>query len=277
MTVYDLHCHSYHSDGVLTPEEVVKRAKACQVDVLALTDHDVVSGLAEARLAAAECGIRFIPGIEISVTWDKQLIHVVGLNIDFASAPLLSGLTQQAKTRLAHAERIAEQLEKAGIKGVKQGVWELVGHDNITRTHFARYLVQQGKAPNMRDCFERFLKHGRPGYVSAQWVSLGEAVQWIKQSGGLAVIAHPTRYKMTAAKLSRLIADFEECGGRGLEIIYGNCSAEVMDSNIAVLKRSQLLASIGSDFHDPGDRWIELGRFPPMPEGLPVVWQEFAV
>lgn len=275
MTVYDLHSHSHYSDGVLTPKELVKRAKACQVDVLALTDHDVVTGLVEAKLAAAEYDIRFIPGIEISVTWDKQLIHVVGLNIDIDSAPLLQGLAEQAKTRLGRAERIAEQLEKAGIGGIKQGVWDLVGHENITRTHFARYLVKVGKAPNMRDCFERFLKHGRPGYVSAQWVELGKAVQWIKQAGGLAVIAHPSRYKMTATKLRRLIADFEECGGRGLEVIYGNCTQDVMESNVALLKRSQLLASMGSDFHDPDDRWTELGRFLPMPALLPVIWHEF--
>lgn len=274
MTVYDLHSHSCYSDGVLTPHEVVKRAKACGVDVLALTDHDVVAGLAQASTAAQECGIRLIPGIEISVTWDKQLIHIVGLNIDAQSPPLLNGLKQQAQTRYARAVRIAEQLEKAGVHGVQQAVWEFVGHENITRTHFARYLVQIGKAPNVRDSFERFLKNGKPGYVSAQWVSLTEAVQWITQAGGLAVIAHPSRYRMTTAKLRRLIADFEECGGRGLEVIYGNCTAEVVDNNIALLNRSQLLASVGSDFHDPEDRWIELGRLLPLPQNVVGVWQE---
>jgi predicted metal-dependent phosphoesterase TrpH len=269
---YDLHSHSTASDGTLTPTELVRRAHQHGVDVLALTDHDCVTGLTEAIAAAHEEQISLLPGIELSATWASRTIHIVGLDIDFHNRQLLDGCKAIQSTRIQRAEEMARRLGRKGIPDALNGARKFAGAGNITRTHFARYLVELGKANSVSDVFNRYLVPNKPGYVKTQWAELEEAVAWIVSAGGQAVIAHPGRYKLTSTKMRALLGDFVDCGGTGLEVVYSGCDRGTVESNAHFARQFGLKASAGSDFHNPGIPWIELGKLPPLPRHLDPVW-----
>jgi len=272
--IYDLHCHSTASDGDLSPAELVQRAHDQRVDVLALTDHDVTDGLSEAANTAATLGMGFVPGIEISVTWQKQTIHVVGLHIDPESQELQLGLAKLREFRNWRAEEIGRRLEKKGIAGAYEGARQLAKGAILSRTHFAQFLVANGYAKDMRELFKRYLIKNKPGYVPGEWASLEEAVGWIVNSGGQAVIAHPARYKVTATRLRRLIKDFKQAGGGGFEVVSGTHSNDEIKYMGRLANQFGLLASCGSDFHSPNNVYLELGRLPAMPEACMPVWSD---
>lgn len=271
--VYDLHCHSTASDGSLTPAELVQKAKQLGVGVLSLTDHDETAGLAEATEAAGQLGIGFIPGIELSVTWQRQTFHIVGLNIDSKSPELQLGLEKLRTFRDWRGEEIAHRLDKAGISGALEGARAFAKGKILSRTHFAHFLVDQGHAKDMGDVFKRYLVHNKPGYVSGEWASLEEAVNWIRRPGGIAVIAHPARYKITATRLRKLIGEFKELGGEGFEVVSGTHSRDEVQYMSRLATQFELLASCGSDYHGPRSPYLELGRLLPLPEACIPVWQ----
>ncbi|HBH35639.1 MAG TPA: phosphatase [Gammaproteobacteria bacterium] len=273
--IYDLHTHSTASDGTLTPTQLVQCAHGAGVRVLALTDHDSIVGIAEAQKAASKYGLQLIPGAEISVTWQGATIHIVALGIDPQSPSLQQGLKKLVEFRHWRAEEIGRKLEKAGIGGAYEAARSLSNGTLISRTHFARFLVGQGKAKDMRAVFRHYLVKGKPGHVHGQWSSLDEAVGWIREAGGQAVIAHPARYRLTRTKLRRLIRDFREAGGAALEVVSGSHSAEEAFTMAAHAKDYGLLSSAGSDFHSPEQPWIQLGRLPQLPHGCVPVWRDW--
>jgi 3',5'-nucleoside bisphosphate phosphatase len=272
---YDLHSHSTASDGTLTPTELLARAAAQGVGALALTDHDTTAGLAEGAEAAAAYGVRFVAGIEVSVTWRKALVHIVGLHIEPDCVPLQEGLDRLRECRNTRAVEMGRSLEGSGIPGAYEGACRHAGGAIVGRTHFARFLVEGGYARDVREVFERFLVPGRPGYVAAQWAGLEEAVSWIRAAGGQAVIAHPARYRMTATRLRELIGEFKECGGAGMEVVSGSHSREDCYGMATHARRSRLLASCGSDYHGPENPWVELGRLAALPAGCTPIWESW--
>jgi predicted metal-dependent phosphoesterase TrpH len=272
---YDLHNHSTASDGTLSPTELVERAAAAGVRVLALTDHDTTEGIAEARRAAARLDIGLIPGVEISVTWQAQTIHILGLNVEIDNPRLQQGLAGLRAFRSRRAQRIAEALEQAGIPDTYAAARELADGGLISRTHFARHLVERGLAEDERQVFKRFLVKGKPGHVAGQWAELADALDWIHQAGGQAVIAHPARYRMTRSKLRRLLREFVALNGAGIEVVSGSHSR---DDYYVMAKHAQdfgLYASAGSDFHSPDYPWITLGKLPRLPDGCRPIWQDW--
>ncbi len=271
--LYDLHSHSNCSDGTLTPAELVARAKQKGVDVLALTDHDTVAGIEQAQTAAQQQGIKLLPGVEISVTWRDRLIHIVGLNIDIHNQQLIDGLAYNRSLRHKRALKMAEKLEKKGIKGVLEGVKQHAGEAAITRTHFARFLVEQGYAKNIDEVFRKFIVSGKPGFVKMQWIDMPTAIKWIVDAGGIAVIAHPGRYKMTRAWLGRLFNDFIAAGGKAIEVNFSSSSKDEISKFAQLAKDYQLLASSGSDFHDPETNWLDLGMHKSLPQSVTPVWE----
>ncbi len=274
----DLHAHSTASDGTLTPSQLVAKAAACGLRVLALTDHDTTSGLEEARAAAQGSPLTLIPGIEISVSWNHHTVHIVGLNIDPANAALQQGLARLLAFRAWRAEEIGARLEKkAGIAGAYVGSLAYAKGSMVGRTHFARFLLDHGHVKTLQDAFDRYLKRGRPGYVPGEWAGLAEAVGWIAQSGGQAVIAHPARYPFTATKLRELLGAFKECGGHGLEVVSGSHSRDDYFVMANLARRFGLCASAGSDYHGPENPWLELGVLPTLPEGCVPVWQSWEI
>jgi predicted metal-dependent phosphoesterase TrpH len=272
---YDLHSHSTASDGSLSPARLVERARSQGVDVLALTDHDNTAGLAEARQAAGAAGIQLVPGVEISVTWNGLTVHVLGLGIDPDSSPLQKGLATLQQFRRWRGEEIGRRLAKAGVDNALQGAKRFCSGKLISRTHFALYLVEQGYAKDVRDVFKRYLVRNKPGYVPGQWAGLEEAIQWIKDAGGLAAIAHPVRYKLTNKRLRQLLGEFKECGGEALEVVSSSHSADECRTMARYANDLKLLASCGSDYHGPEHAWIELGRIPPLPGECVPVWSRW--
>ncbi|HEC19282.1 MAG TPA: PHP domain-containing protein [Gammaproteobacteria bacterium] len=272
---YDLHSHTTLSDGTLSPQDLVCRARAQGVDVLAVTDHDVTDGLAEATVTAAEVGLHLVPGVEISVTWSGVTFHIVGLNIDPAHAGLQAGLARLRAFRTERGEEIARRLEKHGIEGALAGAQAFASGPILSRTHFARFLVAAGHAQDMRKVFRKFLIHNRPGYVSGHWATLEEAVGWIVAAGGQAVIAHPARYRVSATRLRQFIEAFRDCGGVGIEVVSGSHSAGDVAGMAQYAKRYGLLASCGSDYHGPEQSWQELGRPMVLPAGCVPVWNDW--
>ncbi|MGB5082200.1 MAG: 3',5'-nucleoside bisphosphate phosphatase [Burkholderiales bacterium] len=269
----DLHCHSTASDGLLRPREVVRRAAANGVDMLALTDHDDVSGLPEARAEAASRGVRLVDGVEISVTWEENTIHVVGLAIDPDNSALNLGLVKVRSSRVRRAIRISESLERAGIHGSFSGAMGYVHNPNIiSRTHFARFLVEAGHAPDVRSVYQRYLVKGKPGYVPHQWASLSDAVAWIRASGGVAVIAHPGRYGLAPSEMRRLLAQFRDHDGAGIEVVTGSHSAGQYHEFATLAREFGLLVSRGSDFHGEGESRTDLGALPKRYEEMKSVW-----
>lgn len=270
---YDLHSHSLASDGALSPATLIRAAHAAGIGVLALTDHDTTDGICEAASAAQTLGLRLVPGAEISVTWQAQTIHILGLGLDTGNAILQAGLAQLREFRDWRAEEIGQRLARAGIGGAWTGARALAQGRIVSRTHFAQYLVGQGHAASVRDVFRRFLVNNKPGFVSGQWAALDDALAWIRAAGGIAVIAHPARYPLTASKLRRLIGEFRELGGVGLEVVSGSHSRDNVDTMAALCRNEQLLASCGSDYHGPDNGWVRLGELPELPIGCVPVWQ----
>ncbi|QIK38143.1 PHP domain-containing protein [Caldichromatium japonicum] len=271
----DLHTHSTASDGTLTPSQLVVRAHAAGVRVLALTDHDTTDGLAEAGSAAAALGLYLVPGVEISVTWGGITVHLVGLHIDPGNAALQAGLTRLLDFRAWRAEEIGRRLAQHGIAGAYERARTLAQGRLVGRTHFARFLVECGQAPDVQTVFRHFLTRGKPGHVPSDWARLEEAVGWIRAAGGEAVIAHPARYDLTARQLSRLCGEFRELGGLGIEVVSGSHDRDAI-LRMAQLARAQgLRASAGSDYHGPEQPWLELGRLPPLPAGCVPIWADW--
>jgi predicted metal-dependent phosphoesterase TrpH len=272
---YDLHCHSRISDGVLAPAEVVRRAAKNGVDTLALTDHDDVRGISEASATARECGIEFVPGVEISVSWHEVTLHIVGLHIDPEHPVLLAGLAGIRAGRRQRAEKMAESLAAAGVPDALAGAMSFAGNpDAIGRTHFARHLVSAGYASEPREVFRRFLTRGKPGYVAHQWASLPEAVSWIKAAGGQAVIAHPGRYDLSAAQMRKLAEAFRLLGGVGIEVVTGSHQPNQYFQYADFARAQGLLASRGADFHAPGEG-ADLGRLPALPKNCTPIWHDW--
>ena len=271
----DLHCHSTASDGVLAPADVVRRAHANGVDLLALTDHDELLGLPEAAATAAGLGLRFVPGVEISVSWLDQTIHIVGLAVDPANAALAAGLRQVRDGRDGRAARIAGELERIGIGGALEGALRYVGNPAlISRAHFARFLVEAGAARNVHEVFLHYLARGKPGYVEHVWATLDEALGWIKGAGGVAVIAHPGRYRLSHAEMDIFFEKFRELGGDAVEVSCGAHDGGQLLAFARMARRFGLLASRASDFHGPADSPVDLGRAPPLPPDLTPVWSK---
>ncbi|MCG7918411.1 MAG: PHP domain-containing protein [Candidatus Thiodiazotropha taylori] len=273
--VYDLHSHSTASDGTLSPRALVQRAAEAGVEVLALTDHDTTAGIDEASEAAQSCGLVLIPGVEVSVSWNRQTVHLVGLNLDPHDSRLDAGLQKLRDFREWRAEEIGRRLDKAGISGAYEGALALAEGCLVSRTHFARFLVQSGIVEDERKVFKRFLVSGKPGHVPGEWASLEEAVGWIHAAGGQAVIAHPARYRMTRSKLRQLLKQFVALQGDGLEVVSGSHSRDDYVNMAKHARDFDLLASAGSDFHCPENPWVELGRLPRLPEGCKPVWQNW--
>lgn len=273
----DLHCHSTVSDGLLVPAEVVRRAHGNGVELLALTDHDELGGLAEARAAADEVGLRFVNGVEVSISWsDDQTVHVVGLGVDPAHPALADGLREVRSGRDARAGRMAAELDKVGIHGAYEGALRYVGNPAlISRAHFARYIVELGMAKDTKAVFDHWLAKGKPGYVSHAWATLEQAVAWIVGAGGTAVIAHPGRYRLSKAERRELFGAFKDMGGEGLEVLSGSHGAEEAQEFARICREFGFLASRASDFHGPGESWIDLGRMPDLPEDLSPVWSKW--
>ena len=273
---YDLHCHSTASDGVLSPAKVVQRAAANGVSVLALTDHDELAGLVPAAEAARAAGIRFVTGVEISITWGGISIHIVGLDVDPANETLATNLDFVRSSRGRRAERIAAELDRLGIAGSLEGAYAHAENPKVIgRTHFARFLVQRGIASDVASVFKRYLARGKPGYVAHQWAELADAVAWIRASGGRAVVAHPGRYKLPRSELRRFLGEFKAAGGEGIEVVTGSHSPEQYGEFARLAREFEFLASRGSDFHGPEESLADLGRLPPLPADLKPVWHDW--
>ncbi|GJH42507.1 RNase RNM [Pasteurella canis] len=270
LTIYDLHCHSTASDGVLSPTDVVNRAAQKGVNVLALTDHDTVSGISEAKKAACQQGITFINGVEISTLWENRAIHIVGLGFDETSEKLTALLTQQAVLRHQRAIEIGEKLAKVGVENAFEEAKKLATGE-VTRAHYARLLVQLGKVANENQAFKKYLSQGKSCYVKSQWCDIPTAIDIIHQSGGLAVLAHPLRYTMTTKWLKKLIADFKLWGGDALEVAGCGQTKEQRLLLARWAKENKLLSSVGSDFHFSCG-WIELGKSLQLPDDCLPIW-----
>ncbi|WP_165855356.1 PHP domain-containing protein [Marinobacter sp. JSM 1782161] len=270
----DLHCHSTASDGVLSPTELVARAAERGVTHLALTDHDTTAGLPEAAKAANDAGICLVPGIELSCQWRSQTIHVVGLGFDDNHPRWREALTGQAENRWRRARMIAERLTRLRVDDLLDKATAQAGGDVPGRPHFARVLVEEDVVRDSGQAFKRYLGAGKPGDVKACWPSLETVVQWIIDAGGVAVVAHPRKYKMTATRLRALMSDFRAAGGHGMEVLTSGQSSGDLGFLVELCRREGYLASQGSDFHFPGAAWCELGRLPGvLPDDLEPVWQ----
>jgi predicted metal-dependent phosphoesterase TrpH len=273
----DLHCHSVVSDGTLTPEELAARAAANGVELWALTDHDEVGGQEKAAAAAKACGIRYLCGVEVSVTFLNQTVHIVGLGVDPENTALRAGLTATRGGRTARARDMAAELARVGIPGVFEGALKYVGNPElISRSHFARYLVEAGICPDTNSVFRKYLAQGKPGYVPHRWASLGDAVGWITGAGGAAVIAHPARYKFSANEEFALFTEFKGHGGAGVEVVTGSHTTAEYLTYGAAAKDYGLAASRGSDFHSPNESHTDLGSLPYLPGTLTPVWELLA-
>lgn len=273
----DLHCHSVVSDGTLTPEELAARAAANGVELWALTDHDEIGGQHRAAAAAKAHGMKYLTGTEISVTFAGETVHIVGLGFDPDDARMLQGLSDTRGGRAARAREIADGLAQAGIKDAFEGALRYVGNpDLISRTHFARFLVESGVCADVGEVFRRFLTPGKPGYVEHRWASLRHAVEWITGSGGMAIIAHPARYKFTANEEYALFTEFKAHGGRGVEVVTGSHTTAEYVRYGEMAKEFGLAASRGSDFHSPGESHTDLGKLPYLPGELTPVWELLA-
>jgi len=277
LTNADLHCHSTVSDGGLAPELLAERACAGGVELWALTDHDEVKGIGAAREAARRLGMGFLAGVEISVSFAGQVVHIVGLGVDETNPALVAGLHATRGGRGPRAQDMAAGLARVGIQGAYEGALRFVGNPElISRTHFARWLVESGHCRDVSEVFRKYLTEGKPGFVPHRWAALGDAVRWITEAGGIAVIAHPARYKFTPNEEYALFSEFKQHGGLGVEVVTGSHSdAEAVRYGEMALEFG-LLASRGSDFHAPGESRTELGSLPHLPAQLEPVWLRLA-
>ncbi|MDI1258868.1 3',5'-nucleoside bisphosphate phosphatase [Aquabacterium sp.] len=270
----DLHCHSNVSDGTLTPEALAERAKRNGVQLWALTDHDEVGGQHRARAAAQAQGMAYLTGSEVSVTFAGKTVHIVGLGFDPDHPSLQQGLVDTRGGRERRARDMAEGLAKVGIPNAFEGALRYVANpDLISRTHFARYLVEIGVCSEAHDVFKRYLTEGKPGYVEHRWATLSDAIHWITEAGGEAVIAHPGRYGFTPNEEYALFTEFKAHGGRGVEVVTGSHTVPEYAKYADMAIEFDLLASRGSDFHDPAESHTDLGTLPDLPGRLTPVWQ----
>ena len=269
----DLHCHSVISDGTLTPEALAERAKTNGVELWALTDHDEIGGLGRAAAAAKAQGLNYLTGAEISVTFAGETVHIVGLGFDADNAALTQGLHNTRGGRSQRAMDMAEGLAKVGIKGAFEGALKFVGNPElISRTHFARFLVESGVCSETHEVFRKYLTEGKPGYVPHRWATLRDAVTWITQAKGVAVIAHPGRYKFTANEEYALFTEFKAHGGQAVEVVTGSHTTQEYVKYAETAKEFGLAASRGSDFHSPDESRTDLGALPFLPGELTPVW-----
>lgn len=269
----DLHCHSTFSDGTLSPETLAQRAKAHGVDLWALTDHDEIAGLEPARAAAAACGLDFLTGVEISVSFAHSTVHIVGLGFDADNEQLQQGLYSVRHSRGPRAKEMGQQLAAAGIHGAYEGALKYVGNPElISRTHFARYLVEIGACKDTYEVFKHYLVEGKPGYVPQRWASLEAAVRWITEAQGVAVIAHPARYNFTSVEEWAFFSAFKEYGGQAIEVVTGSHAAHEYPRYAALAKEFDFHVSRGSDFHSPEESNTDLGGLPADTGHLPSVY-----
>jgi 3',5'-nucleoside bisphosphate phosphatase len=270
---YDLHCHSTASDGALSPTALVQRAHQNGVTALALTDHDTTMGLAEAHVCADALGMRLIDGIELSTSWQNKCLHIVGLGIDPYYAPLANATHELQATRLERAAKIAEKLEKKHITGAFEAVKKAAGQGMITRSHFADFLLSQFHVSTQQEAFDRYLGKGKPAFVATTWADMEIAIHWITEAGGVAVLAHPLRYKLTANWMKRLLAAFKDAGGQSMEVVTGRNNVDEIKLLATYANQFALAGSVGSDFHSPVTPWVELGRLAPLPDNIQPVWE----
>jgi predicted metal-dependent phosphoesterase TrpH len=276
MLHYDLHCHSTHSDGLLTPTELVRRAAQRGVTVLALTDHDELSGLTEAQAEAAAARICLVGGAELSVSWRDLTLHIVGLRVDPTCPALRDGLAAIRAGRSGRARRIGDSLAAAGIHGAYEGALKFVTSERlVSRTHFARFLVEAGHGRETRDIFKSYLVPGKPGHVAHAWASVQEAIAWIHAAEGRAVLAHPGRYRLSRAGMRELLAEFRDAGGDGIEVLSPSHSNAQITEFAGHARKFGFLASSGSDYHGPSESYIDLGGMPPLPVGLTPIWKDW--
>lgn len=271
--IFDLHSHTSYSDGVLTPAELIARAHEKGVDVLSITDHDTVDAYAHGLPRLDR--LKLVAGIELSTQWGSSGIHVLGLNIDPRSDAMVTASRIQSETRLERAMRISESLAKKGIEDAFSGARKLSAGGYIGRPHFAQHLINIGKADSMHTAFKKFMGDGKAGDVKKHWAELPQIIRWIRDANGIAVLAHPLKYKLTRTRLKRLLDDFMEAGGQGMEVISGQQTPQQTSDMAQLCDQKKLLASCGSDFHMPGKPWAELGAFAALPGYLLPVWDRF--
>lgn len=273
----DLHCHSTVSDGWLEPDALVRRAHANGVELLALTDHDELGGIAAARATADELGLRFVAGVEVSVSFVGETIHIVGLNVDPENPALLAGLNQVRGGRDARARKMAEALERIGLTDVLAGARRFARNPAlVSRAHFARHLVAAGVMPDVKTVFDHYLVRGKPGFVEHEWAALEEAVGWIRAAGGIAVVAHPARYRLSSANFDALFDRFMAAGGEAVEVVSGAHTEDEMRRFASLARSRGLLASRASDFHGEQESPVDVGRCNPLPPDLTPVWSRLA-
>ena len=270
----DLHCHSVVSDGTLTPEALAARAKANGVQLWALTDHDEIGGQERAMAAAKAEGMKYLTGVEISITFAGKTVHIVGLGFDHTNEALIQGLRNTRGGRAERAQEMSDGLAKVGIHGAYEGALKYAGnHELISRTHFARFLVESGVCKDTSEVFRKYLTENKPGFVPHRWASLENAVKWITGAGGVAVIAHPARYGFTANEEFALFTEFKHHGGRGVEVVTGSHSSADALQYAETALEFELAASRGSDFHSPDESHTDLGTLPWLPGQLKPVWE----
>lgn len=272
--IYDLHMHSNASDGALPPDDLLELARASGVDVASITDHDTVAAY-ERIDSTRHTGLQIVPGIELSTTWQGRSIHVVGLGIDPASAAMAEAVRVQAGARLERARKIGERLDRLGVPNSFQSALDIADGAVIGRPHFAAHLVNTGFVRDARTAFRKYLGNGKPGDVRCSWPDLERVVLWIRNAGGTAVVAHPSKYGLTMTKLRALLSDFAGHGGRGIEVACG-LQAPALTRKLGTLAQDLgLLASTGSDFHRPGNAWSRPGLFDPLPGNVTPIWEQW--
>lgn len=271
--IFDLHCHTHFSDGMLSPEAVIARAKERGVGVLAITDHDTIAALGIAQKAAFDAGLTLISGVEFSSQWGRGGVHIVGLGVDLASPALIAALEFQEQARRARGLAIADRLAKAGFAGALTGAQEIAGGATLGRPHFAQYLVSVGAVKNINTAFKKYLGAGKPADVKYQWPPMAQVIEWIHAAGGVAVLAHPAKYELTRTKMCALVDSFVVAGGDALEVISGLQPTALTEDLLRIANTRSLYASCGSDFHIPDQPWQELGSFGQLPAHAKPVWE----
>ncbi|CEK10887.1 PHP domain-containing protein [Legionella hackeliae] len=273
----DLHCHSNFSDGVLSPSELLQKAIASNIKVLALTDHDTIAGLIELHQAAQDQPIQIINGIEFSVCWKKYDIHIIGLNINPANKLIQSLIERQSQSRIARAIEIGERMQACGVSNAYQKACELAGHERVGRPHFAQVFVNEGLATDLQTAFKRFLGRGKPAYVRTYWLTLSEAIEGIAQAEGQAVLAHPLKYSLTRTRLHELVMAFKDAGGSALEVVSGEMNITQVRELAGLCQRFELLSSTGSDYHGGTLSRIPLGRQQQLPVNCIPIWHQWNI
>jgi len=277
--IYDLHCHTSHSDGELPIHALIDLAIEKGVDVLSITDHDTVRAYQDPICRDIESqkpkNIKIVPGIEFSTQWQKIGVHILGLNIQAGSAAIEQGVNYQSLARKERAEKIAERLGRAGLKNALEGAKKIAGQAEIARPHFARYMVECGFSKSLEQAFKKHLGAGRPGDIKQLWAPMDQIIDWIKQAGGIPVMAHPHKYKLTRTKLLDLLDDFKQVGGEGIEVLSGSQGKDITEMLRDISVQKNLLASIGSDFHSLSTPWCKLGMHTSLPQTCKPVWSAF--